>query len=216
MTGRVVKYSEPVPFHKALPGAESVVIWKRIPHVHVAKPKRPVKPQVRLAKPDEDDDEMTRIGKVDTMTQVVDVSRGPYHAILDKMALARQAQTGESYAKAFTEVYTDPANVTLRDGAQYDHLAKAMDSIYGTAKSLVPVEKAAAPPDPLQKAAEVAEFLGPAHAKMHSLAVDHQRAHSGMTYQQAYSHLYSRLENAQLREKIRAEHMRATMARADG
>jgi hypothetical protein len=165
MTGRVVKYSEPVPFHKAMPGAESVVIWKRVPHVHVAKPKRPVKPQVRFAKPDEDDDEMTRIGKADTMTQAVDISRGPYQAILDKMALARQAQTGESYAKAFTEVYTDPANVMLRDGAQYDHLAKSMDAIYGTTKSLVPVEKAAPPPDPLQKAAEVAEFLGPAHAQ---------------------------------------------------
>jgi hypothetical protein len=74
------------------------------------------------------------------------------------------------------------------------------------------VEKAAPPPDPLQKAAEVAEFLGPAHAKMHSLAVDHQRAHSGMSYQQAYSHLYSRLENAPLREKIKAEHLAASMA----
>ena len=150
------------------------------------------------------------------MTQVVDISRGPYHAILDKMALARQAQTGESYAKAYTEVYTDPANVTLRDGAQYDHIAKSMDSIYGTAKSLVPVAKAAAPPDPLQKAAEVAEFLGPAHAKIHSLAVDHQRAHSGMSYQQAYSHLYSRPENEALRNAVKAEHMRATMAAMHG
>ena len=219
MAGRVIKYSEPVPFHKALPGAESVVIWKRIPNVHVAKPKRPVRPQVRLAKPDEDNDEMTRMGKVDTMTQVVDISRGPYHAILDKMALARQAQTGESYAKAFTEVYTDPANGTLRDGAQYDYIVKGMDAIYGTSKSLVPVEKAAPPPDPLQKAAEVAEvaeFLGPAHAKIHSLAVDHQRAHSGMTYEQAFSHLYSRPENGPLREKIKSEHMRASMAAVHG
>jgi hypothetical protein len=207
MTGRVVKYSEPVPFHKAMPGAESVVLWKRIPEVHVAKPKRPTKPQVRLAKPDEDDDKVIR--KVDTMT--VDISRGPYHAILDKMALARQAQTGESYAKAFTEVYTDPANVTLRDGAKYDDLAKSMDSIYGTSKSLVPAVKAA-PPDP----SEDYVSPGPAHARMHSMAVDHQRAHSGMSYQQAYSHLYSRPENAALREKIKAEHMRATMARANG
>jgi hypothetical protein len=44
------------------------------------------------------------------------------------------------------------------------------------------------------------------------MAVDHQRAHSGMSYEQAYSHLYSRMENAPLREKIKAEHLRASMA----
>ncbi len=54
-----------------------------------------------------------------------DTSRGPYHAILDQMALARQAQTGESYAKAYTEVYTDPRNTSIRDGARFDHLAES-------------------------------------------------------------------------------------------
>jgi hypothetical protein len=139
------------------------------------------------------------------------VDRGPFYKMLDRQALARQAQTGESYAAAFTKVYEDPANKTIRDRAQYDHLAKQHDAIYGTAKSLIPVAKEA-PYDPLQKAAEMAEFLGPAHARLHSMAVDHQRAHSGMSYQQAYSHLYSRTENAPLREKIKSEHMRATMA----
>jgi hypothetical protein len=43
------------------------------------------------------------------------------------------------------------------------------------------------------------------------MAVDYQRAHSGMSYQQAYSHLYSRPENESLREKIKAEHMAETM-----
>jgi hypothetical protein len=64
-----------------------------------------------------------------------------------------------------------------------------------------------APPSP----EAAAKLLGAAHAQMHSMAVDHQRAHSGMSYQQAYSHLYSRPENAPLREKIKAEHMAATM-----
>jgi hypothetical protein len=95
-------------------------------------------------------------------------------------------------------------------------LSKAHDAIHGTKLSAIPVAKVAAPPDPLQKAAEVAEFLGPAHAKLHSLAVDHQRAHSGMSYQQAYSHLYSRLENEALRNAVKAEHMRATMAGMHG
>jgi hypothetical protein len=140
-----------------------------------------------------------------------EIDRGPYYKILDKLALARQAVTGESYAKAFTHVYTDPVNSALRDGAQYDDLAKQSDAIYGTSKSLVPVEKAAPPLDPLQKAAEMAEILGPAHARLHSQAVDHQRAHSGMSYQQAYSYLYSRPENEPLRNAIKAEHMAATM-----
>jgi hypothetical protein len=48
------------------------------------------------------------------------------------------------------------------------------------------------------------------------LAVDHQRAHSGMSYQQAYSHLYSKPENSTLREKIKAEHMSQTMAAMNG
>ena len=136
-----------------------------------------------------------------------EIDRGPYYKMLDRQALARQAETGESYAKAFTAVYTDPANAAIRDGAKYDDLARAFDSVHGTGESLIPkVDEAL--PDPLAKAAE---FLGPAHARLHSMAVDHQRAHSGMTYQQAYSHLYSRPENAPLREKIKAEHMAATL-----
>jgi hypothetical protein len=139
------------------------------------------------------------------------VDRGPYAKIMDKMALARQAQTGESYAKAYTECYIDPANAAIRDGVRYDELARAFDSSHGTAKSMIPAAKAASY-DPLRKAADMAEHLGPAHAKLHSMAVDHQRAHSGMSYQQAYSHLYSRPENESLRNAIKDEHMRATMA----
>ena len=122
-------------------------------------------PQVRLA---------GNAKKGMTMTDY-DTSRGPYHAILDKMALARQAETGESYAKAYTEIYTDPSNAALHDGVQYDELARAFDSSHGTAKSLVPVAKEA-PYDPLRKAADMAEHLGPAHAKLHSMAVDNMRA----------------------------------------
>lgn len=114
-----------------------------------------------------------------------DTSRGPYHAILDKMALARQAQTGESYAKAFTEVYTDPANVTLRDGAQYDHIAKSMDSIYGTAKSLVPVAKAAAPPDPSQD--YVRPSSGPANDELDRLVITRKKSDPKLSYQQAFT-----------------------------
>jgi hypothetical protein len=133
-----------------------------------------------------------------------DISRGPYHSMLDKMARARQAITGESYAKAFTETYCDPKNISIKDGAQYDHLAKAMDSTYGTRLSPIPAQKAA-PYDPLAKASELAEHLGPAHARLHSMAVEHARTHPELTYAQAYTRLYLAPENVALRAGIAAE-----------
>jgi hypothetical protein len=140
------------------------------------------------------------------------INRGPFYKLLDKMALARQQQTGESYEKAFTCVYTDPRNTAIVDGSKCDDLSTAFDATYGTAKSLIPVAKAAASYDPLRKAADHAQHLGPNHARLHSLAIDHMRAHSGMSYESAYSHLYSRPENVSLRNAVKAEHMQATMA----
>jgi hypothetical protein len=58
----------------------------------------------------------------------------------------------------------------------------------------------------------MAEHLGPAHAKIHSLAIDHQHAHPGMSYQSAYGYLYAKPENVSLRNAVKAEHMQATMA----
>jgi hypothetical protein len=180
--------------------------------------KTPTKAKVRLARHTSIDDEDGFISKsTKGMTMAdYDISRGPYHAILDKMALARQAQTGESYAKAYTEIYTDPSNAALRDGVRYDELARAFDSSHGTAKSLIPVTKAAAPDDPLQKAADVAEFLGPAHARMHSMAVDHQRANPRLSYEAAYSRMYTHPENVGLRAEINREHLGASMAAVHG
>jgi hypothetical protein len=168
MTGRIVKYLEPVPFEKFTPAI-----------ARIAKPKNPTLAKSRLAEPDDDDDEVTR--KVNSMTDY-DVSRGPYHAILDKMARARQGVTGESYAKAFTEVYTDPKNAAIRDGAKYDDLAKAFDSVYGTAKSLVK----AAPPDPPQD--EVSP--GPAHDELNDRVMTRMKAEPKISYQQAFTREY--------------------------
>jgi hypothetical protein len=126
-----------------------------------------------------------------------------YDAIV-KRAEALRAN-GESQQQAFSKAIKEDETGRL--------LYQAMKIAPGAEVKPAPQP---APPDPLQKAAEVAEFLGPAHAKIHSLAIDHQRAHSGMSYQQAYSHLYSRPENVSLRDAIKAEHMRATMARANG
>jgi hypothetical protein len=209
MTGRVVKYSEPVPFHKALPGAESVVIWKRVPQVRVAKPKNPTKAKVRLADNVAIDDEDGFIHEAKKGTTMVDYdnSRGPYHAILDKMARARQAITGESYAKAFTEVYTDPANAAIRDGSKYDDLAKAFDSVHGTSKSLVK----AAPPDPSQD--DVSPSLGPAHDELNERVVAHMKGNPALSYQQAFTREYLHPDNRSLKDRVDAEGILRAQAR---
>jgi hypothetical protein len=188
-----------------------------VPRVRVAKPKTPTKPKVRLAEnvAIEDEDGFIPEAKKGMTMADYDTSRGPYHAILDKMALARQAQTGESYAKAYTEIYTDPSNAPLRDGVRYDELARAFDSSHGTAKSLIPVAKQASY-DPLRKAADMAGLLGPAHARMHSMAVDHQRANPRLSYEAAYSRMYTHPENVGLRAEINREHLGASMGAVRG
>jgi hypothetical protein len=192
-------YDPPVEFHKALPGARKLVIMKRVERQNVSTSGNFTPAEASTAKP-----KSMHKGN-NTMVDTVD--RGPYYRMIDRQALARQQQTGESYAKAFTECYTAPENIAIRDMAQYEHLAKSHDVMFGTKLSGIPVAKAAAPYDPLQKSAELAEIRGPAHAKLHSMAIDYQRAHAGVSYSSAYSHEYVRPENASLREKIKNEHL---------
>jgi hypothetical protein len=202
MTGRIIKYSEPVEFHKGLPGAESMVIWKRFtPAIsRTEKPKNPTKPKSRLARNIAIDDEDGFIPNAKRATTMVDydTSRGPYHAILDKMARARQAITGESYAKAFTETYTDPKNSAIRDGSKYDDLSKAFDSVHGTKFSLV---KKVAPPDPPQD--DVSP--GPAHDTLNRLVTARMKNEPNLSYAQAFTREYLHQDNRPLKARVDAE-----------
>jgi hypothetical protein len=86
-----MKYLEPVPFEKYTPAV-----------ARTAKPKNPTKPKSRLAHNEPIDDEIgvpAETKKGNNMTNEID--RGPYYKMLNRQALARQAQTGESYAAAF-------------------------------------------------------------------------------------------------------------------
>jgi len=59
------------------------------------------------------------------------------------------------------------------------------------------------------------DFKGrPAHALLHGLALEHQKKHAGMSYQSAYSVLYTKPEHAALRDEIKREHMKEIMDRA--
>jgi hypothetical protein len=210
MTGRIIKYSEPVPFHKAMPGATSIVIWKRVddavaashdgvPEARLAKPRNPTKPKSRLAhNPGIDDEDGFIPATKGTATMVdYDTSRGPWHAMLDKMARALQAQTGWSYAKSFTAVYTDPKNSAIRDGSKYDDLAKAFDSVHGTAHSLVK----AAPPDPPQD--DVSP--GPAHDDLNDLVTAHMKANPTLSREQSFTRIYTHPDHRPLKARVDAE-----------
>jgi hypothetical protein len=188
-------YDEPVEFHKAMPGAKSIVIMKRddsgIPE-GFTPPKRKKIPKVRYAHNEPIDDEIGKPAEAKKGSTMIDygddISRGPYHLMLDKMARARQAITGESYAKAFTECYCDPKNVAIKEGAQFDHLAKAMDAAHGTRLSMIPAQKAA-PPDPAQ------DSPGPAHDALNELIMARMKADPKLSYQRAFTNEYTHPDN---------------------
>jgi hypothetical protein len=204
----IIRYSTPQPFHKSMPGSKSVVIMKRddgIPDGY-EPPKRKKVPQVRNARNEPIDDELGKPAeKGNTMTDYdYDTSRGPYHAILDKMARARQAITGETYAKAFTETYCDPANVAIKDASKNHDLAKAFNATFG------PVVKAA-PPDPPQD--DVSP--GPAHDRLGELIITRMRNEPTISHAQAFTREYLHPANRSLKQRYDAEsevHMRRLAA----
>jgi hypothetical protein len=117
-----------------------------------------------------------------------------YDAIM-KRAEALRAD-GESQQQAFSKVIMD--DETGRP------LHQAMKIAPGSEVKPTPQ------PTPPSREAE-AKLLGPAHAKMHSLAVDHQRANPRISYEAAYSRMYTHPENASLRAEINREHLAASM-----
>jgi hypothetical protein len=119
-----------------------------------------------------------------------------YDAIV-KRAEALRAD-GESKERAFTKAITEDETGRL--------LYRAMQIAPGAEVRPPPA------PDAVKDFAKAQEAGGPAHAKLHSMVIDYQRAHAGVTYQSAYSSLYTRDENQALREQIKAEHMAQSMA----
>ena len=113
-----------------------------------------------------------------------------YDAIV-KRAEALRAD-GESPQKSFVKAITEDETGRL--------LYKAMQIAPGSE-----VKPAPQPAPPSPEAA--AKLLGPAHARLHSQAVDHQRANPRLSYEAAYSRIYTHPENAGLRAEINREHL---------
>lgn len=122
-----------------------------------------------------------------------------YDAIV-KRAEALRAD-GESPQKSFVKAITENETGRL--------LYKAMQIAPGSE-----VKPAPQPAPPSPEAA--AKLLGPAHARLHSQAVDHQRANPRLSYEAAYSRMYTHPENAGLRAEINREHLAASMAAVHG
>ena len=102
---------------------------------------------------------------------------------------------GESDAQAFTRAIVEDEIGKV--------LFKAMQRAPGP-DHVPQVEKSAKPSTP--------QHIGPAHAKLHSMAVDHQRAHPGQSYAYSHSYIYSHPDNSALRAQVRDEHLAAAMA----
>jgi hypothetical protein len=122
-----------------------------------------------------------------------------YDAIV-KRAEALRAD-GESQQQSFAKVITEDETGRL--------LFQAMKIAPGAE-----VKPAPQPAPPSPEAA--AKLLGPAHARLHSQAVDHQRANPRLSYESAYSRMYTHPDNAGLRAEINREHLAASMAAAHG
>ena len=102
----------------------------------------------------------------------------------------------ESRQQAFAKVITEDETGRL--------LYKAMQIAPGS--EVKPVAQPTAP-----SREESARLLGPAHAQMHSAAIDLQRRVPRLSYEAAYSRVYSDPNLAGLREKVRNEHLSASM-----
>jgi hypothetical protein len=104
---------------------------------------------------------------------------------------------GDTDAQAFTKAILNDEPCKL--------LFKLMKAAPG---SEVPPQSAVAPPKP--------EELGPANAKLHSMAVDLKRAQPRLTYEGAFARIYTDAANTSLRDAARKEHLSASLARANG
>jgi hypothetical protein len=108
---------------------------------------------------------------------------------------------GESKEQAFTKTIVEDATGRV--------LYQAMKIAPGAEVKPVPQPS---PPSP----EAAAQLLGPAHARLHSQAVDHKRANPRFSYEVAYSRMYTAPENAGLRAEINREHLGASMAAVHG
>jgi hypothetical protein len=109
----------------------------------------------------------------------------PFAKMLDRQALAYQAQFGGSYEQAYTKIYCDPSNRSIVDAATSEHLARGHDAYDGGQRSMS------------NMAADI-------HKRVDELTLEKQardRAEiTGETYAKAYTEIYCSPANIALRK----------------
>ena len=202
MAGRITKYSEPVPFHKTM-GTRKVVLMKRIDDgaAGVVNTNKGTASMTDFEKIIRDHEILVLdFAKRQVEGERTGLEKHDYLAAIENRAAKLRAD-GESKEQAFTKTIVDDEIGKL--------LFKALKRAPGSE-----VKAAPQPAPPSREAA--AELLGPAHAKMHSQAIDFQRANPQHSYESAYSRMYTHPENASLRAEINREHLAASMAAVHG
>jgi hypothetical protein len=91
---------------------------------------RTAKPVNRKPRRDDDDDDV-----INDVVIPAAKKTDPFAKMLDRQALAYQAQFGGSYEQAYTKIYCDPSNRSIVDAATSEHLAKAYDAMDGGQRS---------------------------------------------------------------------------------
>jgi hypothetical protein len=224
MIERIIKhYDPPVEFHKSLPGSTRITLMKRyddgIPDGY-EPPKRKKVPQVRNARNEPIDDDVGKPAKKgnnmtydrfagfgDPITKrEMTGDTAPFYRMIDRQALALQAQTGMSYASAFTKCYTDPSNRSIVDAATREHIAKGLDDMFGY-RLATPVKKAGAPMDAVQDDLDASRRGDPgsARAELHRRVGDHMKANPGLSYERAFTAIYLHPNNRSLKDRVDME-----------
>ena len=200
MAGRITKYSDPVPFHKTM-GTHKLVLMKRIDDDGAGNTNKGTVSMTDFEKIIRDHEILVLdFAKRQVEGERTGLEKHDYLAAIEGRA-AKLRTDGESPQQAFTKVITEDEAGKL--------LYKALKRAPGAE-----VKAAPQPAPPSREAA--ARHLGPGHAKMHSAAIDLQRRIPRLSYEAAYSRAYTDPSLAGLREKVRNEHLGASMAAVHG
>ncbi len=144
----------------------------------------------------EDPEWVISFAKMQIEGKTTGLEKHDYIAAIERHAAATYGDTmgkERSFAKAIVE----------------DDVGKLL---YRALKAAPGSEIKPTPPSASGDAAQ--DFVGrPAHARLHSMVVDHVRANPRQSYASAYAFHYTKPENAALREEVKREHF-ASIAKA--
>jgi hypothetical protein len=153
---------------------------------------------------------------------MVDFSKAMIGDIATMIVFAKRLLDGHEtpFSKAdFVDAIQTRADATLpADWSPQRRFSRAIsggDSVASELYRACKVAPGAEVRAPVEKADDGPVHIGPAHAKMHSLAVDRQKERA-IPYAAAYTEVYTRPDNAALRAAVQREHLQHAMGMMNG